>query len=119
MERDDSPSDVEKIISRNKIWLYVYAGADPGFLKRGSILSLGLQKKGGGGYRRGPNFGRTVKKPTTWPRKGGPDPMCIGLGLFRFPQVSAYIYIQYTHTNVFHNLTRITIGLYSFLSIVS
>ena len=41
--------------------------ADPGFLKRGSIL--GLQAKKGGS-----NFGPNVKKPISWPKKGGPDP---------------------------------------------
>ena len=29
--------------------MYVYAGADPGFLKRGAILGLQAQQNGGGG----------------------------------------------------------------------
>ena len=32
-------------------------------------------KKGGGGSKRGSNFGPNVKKPTSWPKRGGPDPL--------------------------------------------
>ena len=44
--------------------------ADPGFLKRGVHLILRSTRKGGGGGRRGSNFGPNVKKPTTWAKKG-------------------------------------------------
>ena len=47
---------------------YLYTGADPGLLKRGS---LGLQAKKKGGSRRGSNFGLNVKKPTSWAKRGG------------------------------------------------
>ena len=49
-------------------------GADPGVFKRvgGSILGLQAKK---GGFRRGSNFGPNVKKPTSWHKKGGPDPL--------------------------------------------
>ena len=50
-----------------------------------SGISLGRIQdffKGGGGYRytskgsrRGSNFRPNVKKPTTWAKKGGPDPL--------------------------------------------
>ena len=46
MERDDSPSDVEKIISRNKIWLYVSRGGSRIF-EKGVHLILRSTKKGG------------------------------------------------------------------------
>ena len=40
----------------------------------GSIL--GLQANKGGGSKRGSNFGPNVKKPTSWPKRGGgPDPL--------------------------------------------
>ena len=50
------------------------AGADPGFLKGGGGSILGLQAKRGGS-KRGSNFGPNVKKPTSWPKRGGPDPL--------------------------------------------
>ena len=43
------------------------------FEKGGSILGLQSQKKGGS--RRGSNFGPNVKKPISWPKKGGLDPL--------------------------------------------
>ena len=65
----------------------VYAGADPGFLKRGG--------GGGGGHQilrstskkeRGSNFGPIVIKPISWPKEGGggPDPL---------PPGSAHVYV--------------------------
>ena len=36
----------------------------------GSILGLQAKKKGGGS-KRGSNFGPNVKKPTSWPKRGG------------------------------------------------
>ena len=42
------------------------------FLKGGGSI-LGLQAKRGGG-KRGSNFGPNVKKPTSWPKRGGGDP---------------------------------------------
>ena len=51
----------------------IRAGADPGFLKGGGSR-LGLPAKKGGG-RRGSNFGPNVKKPTSWHKGGGPDPL--------------------------------------------
>ena len=50
------------------------AGADPGFLKGGGIHPRSTSKKGGGS-KRGSNFGPNVKKPTSWPKRGGPDPL--------------------------------------------
>ena len=47
---------------------------DPGFLKGGGGSILGLQAKQGG-LRGGSNFGPNDKKPTTWDKKGGPDPL--------------------------------------------
>ena len=53
----------------------IYPGADLGLFKKrgggGSIL--GLQAKKGG--KRGSNFGPNVNKPTSWAKKGGPDPL--------------------------------------------
>ena len=49
----------------------VYAGADPGFLKRGGghqILRSTSNKK------RGSNFGPIVIKPISWPKEGGSGP---------------------------------------------
>ena len=43
------------------------------FERGGSIL--GLHAKKGGGSKRGSNFGPNVKKPTSWPKGGGPDPL--------------------------------------------
>ena len=40
----------------------------------GSILGLQAKKRGGGS-KRGSNFGPNVKKPTSWPKRGGPDPL--------------------------------------------
>ena len=47
-------------------------GADPGFLKGGGVQIRSTSKKGGA--RRGSNFGPNVKKPTSWHKRGGPDP---------------------------------------------
>ena len=40
--------------------------------EKGVHLRSTSQKKGGS--RTGSNFGPNVKKPISWPRKGGPDP---------------------------------------------
>ena len=48
-------------------------GADPGFLKGGVHLRSTSKKRGGS--KRGSNFGPNVKKPTSWPKGGGPDPL--------------------------------------------
>ena len=49
------------------------SGADPGFLKGGGVQIRSTSKKGGA--RRGANFGPNVKKPTSWHKRGGPDPL--------------------------------------------
>ena len=43
--------------------------------ERGGVHLRSTSKKGGGGSKRGSNFGPNVKKPTSWPKGGGPDPL--------------------------------------------
>ena len=52
------------------------AGADPGFLKGGSILGLQAKKRGGG-PRGGPTLGPMLKSLHRGPKGGGggPDPL--------------------------------------------
>ena len=40
--------------------------------ERGGVHLRSTSKKGGS--KRGSNFGPNVKKPTSWPKRGGPDP---------------------------------------------
>ena len=42
--------------------------------ERGGVHLRSTSKKRGGGSKRGSNFGPNVKKPTSWPKGGGPDP---------------------------------------------
>ena len=49
----------------------------PGAISTGIRSILGLQvqlAKRGGGSKRGSNFGPNVKKPTSWPKRGGSGP---------------------------------------------
>ena len=56
------------------VWIYTPRGGSRIFEKGGgSILGLPEAKRGGGS-RRGFNFVPNVKKPLSWPRKGGPGP---------------------------------------------
>ena len=63
----------------------ISAGADPGFLKKGGGVHRRSTMKEGS-VQEGSNFGPNVKKPTSWPKRGGgpgppgppPDPpMCM------------------------------------------
>ena len=47
--------------------VYIYAGADPGFFKRGSIIGLQAKKGGPGG---GPILGPMLKSPQRGPKRG-------------------------------------------------
>ena len=60
-------------VSRGLGWLFTaYAGADPGFFKRGgSILDLQGQEGGAGG---GPILGPMLKSLHSVPTRAGPDP---------------------------------------------
>ena len=41
----------------------------------GGVHLRSTSNKRGGGSKRGSNFGPNVKKPTSWPKGGGPDPL--------------------------------------------
>ena len=62
-----------QLLGRHLSALPSSSGADPGFLKKGGGASKVYKQKKGG--RRGSNFGPNVKNPTSWAKKGGPDPL--------------------------------------------
>ena len=57
--------------------ILTYQGRVQDFLKGGGFLlrSTSKKRKKGGGGQEGSNFRPNVKKPTTWAKQGGPDPL--------------------------------------------
>ena len=72
--------------------MLMLTGADPGFLKGGGGSILGLQAEKGGS-KRGSNFGPNVKKPTSWPKRGGPNPVDP-------PRIRYWMLLMLTETDV-------------------